>query len=120
MNNGKRFWLALVLAGLLAGNAWADRGYGHHYPHSSVRLGIYLGDPWIYSPYYPLYPQRVIVTPAPIVVTPPAPPVYVEQQAAVPTLEPGYWYYCNESKAYYPHVQQCSGNWVKVAPQPAR
>ena len=123
----KQFWLALTLAGLLVGNAWADRDYRHGYrhPRSSGTLGVYLGDPWIYSPYYypyPVYSPRVYAPPpAPIVISTP-PTVYVEQPAvsvAVPTLETGYWYYCKEAQAYYPYVKQCAGPWQKVAPQPA-
>jgi hypothetical protein len=124
----KQLWLAVILTGVVAGNAWADRPHhygGHHYyPRSSVTLGVYLGDPWIYSPYY--YPYSVysprIYAPAPIVVTTP-PTVYVEQPAvslAAPTLEAGFWYYCADSQAYYPYVKQCAGAWQKVAPQPAQ
>lgn len=116
---GKFMALALVAA-LFAGNALADRP--HRHPHTSVRLGFYFGDPWFYPPYppYPPYWPRVYM-PAPIVVTPPAPPVYIEQQPAPPgsvPLEPGYWYYCEEAKAYYPYVKQCPGGWLRVAPQP--
>lgn len=105
-----------VLSCLTMGTAWADR-YWHH-PHGGVRLGIYLGGPWAYPPYYPypVYAPRVYAPP--VVVVPAAPPVYIEQQQAVPQLEPGYWYYCNEAQAYYPHVQQCPGPWQRVAPQP--
>jgi hypothetical protein len=127
MRYSKQFWLAFALAGLLAGNAWADRGYyrpHHHHPRSSVTLGVYVGDPWIYSPYYPypVYTPRIYVPPlAPIIVSPP-PTVYVERPAVsvvAPTLEPGFWYYCADSQAYYPYVKQCAGSWQKVAPQPA-
>ncbi len=121
----KNIGLAFVLAALLAGNAWADRGYyrHHHHPRSSVTLGVYVGDPWIYSPYY--YPYRVYSPPVyvPPVVVSPAPTVYIEQPAASatsPTLETGFWYYCKEAQAYYPYVKQCSGAWQKVAPQPAQ
>jgi len=131
MKYGKQFWLAFALAAALAGNAWADRGYYHgynhgyrHYPHSSVTLGVYVGDPWIYSPYYPypVYTPRIYAPPAPIILSPP-PTVYLEQPAVsvvAPTLEPGYWYYCADSQAYYPYVKQCPGGWQKVAPQPAQ
>lgn len=111
----------LLLAGLLAGNAWADRpGRYYHHPRSSVQFGVYLGGPWIYPPYYPypVYAPRVYVPP--LVVTPAPPPVYIEQQQAVPTLEPGYWYYCNEAQAYYPYVRQCPGSWQKVVPRDAQ
>lgn len=34
---------------------------------------------------------------------------------AVPLTEP-YWYYCAESAAYYPHVQDCPSGWQPVRP----
>lgn len=120
MKSSRMVWL-MLLSGLLAGNAWADR---HRHPRSSVQFGVYVGTPWLYPPYpYYSYPwPRVymppVVWPAPVVVTPP--PVYIEQQQAVPVLEPGYWYYCNEAQAYYPYVKQCPGSWQKVSPRPAQ
>lgn len=120
-------WILAALAILLAGNAWADRypyhrDYRHH--HNDIRFGVYLGTPWPYATYpYPpsAYWPRVYAPPvAPVIVTTP-PPVYVEQTPAppaVPVLEAGYWYYCQEAGAYYPHVKQCAGPWLKVAPQP--
>jgi hypothetical protein len=33
--------------------------------------------------------------------------------------EPAYWYFCPDSRAYYPYVQQCPTAWLKVVPQPA-
>lgn len=117
MRGSGKAGLLVLLACLLAGNAWADRGHWH--PRSSVQFGIYMGGPWIYPPYYPypVYPPRVYAPP--IVVVPP-PPVYVEQQQPVPALEAGYWYYCNEAQAYYPYVKQCPGSWLKVVPQGAQ
>lgn len=103
--------LMVALACLLAGNAWADRGYWH--PRSSVQFGVYLGGPWVYPPYYP-YPVYM----PPVVVAPAPPPVYIERQQPAPQLEPGYWYYCNEAQAYYPYVKECPGPWQRVAPQP--
>lgn len=118
-------WTVLLTTALFAGNAWADRPgrppYGH--PHGSVEFGIFVGGPWIYPPYYPYPPYwpRVYMPPVAPVVVVPAPLVYIEQQtASVPVLEPGYWYYCNEAKAYYPYVKDCPGSWQKVAPQPNR
>jgi hypothetical protein len=104
-----------LLACFLVGNAWADRYY-HRHPRTTIHWGINLGVP-VYPPYYP-YPYPVYAPP--VVVVPAAPPpVYVERPAAV-VMEPGYWYYCNEAQAYYPHVQQCPGPWQKVAPQAPR
>lgn len=119
MNTFLKMGVALWLACLTAGAAWADRGW--HRPYGSVHLGVYVGPPWGYvhaPPYWPVYiPPTVIVAP------PPAPTFYVEQsppaRAAVPVLEAGYWYYCQEAGAYYPHVKQCAGDWRKVSPVPA-
>jgi len=33
--------------------------------------------------------------------------------------EPAYWYYCTDYGAYYPYVQRCPTEWLKVVPQPA-
>ncbi|MEW6164266.1 MAG: hypothetical protein AB1642_04310 [Pseudomonadota bacterium] len=108
-------FLALAWAILGAGSAWADGRHHHrHHPHSGVRFSVHLGSPWLFPPYprfpaEPYWPQAVIVTPPRV--------VYIEQAApAVPTLEPGYWYYCAESGAYYPRVATCAGDWRKVAP----
>lgn len=72
--------------------------------HVRFHGGVYIGGPlWIPPPVYyppPVYVERV------------APPVYIEQSPA-PT---NYWFYCQESKAYYPYVQSCPSNWMKVMP----
>lgn len=120
-------WAGLLVL-VLAGSAWADRPY-HHHPYGGVRLGVYIGDPWFYPPLYPYPPfppwgPRIYV-PAPVIVSPP--PVYIEQRppvavapAAPATPEPGYWYYCDAAKGYYPYIKECPGGWQKVAPQPAQ
>lgn len=139
---GFRIAAALAALTVLAvGNAWADRPeHQHHRDYrdhrEGVRLSISIGTPWP----APLYPYRAhhlrpyhwphVVAPAavgaytiasvaPVVVAPPR--IYIEQApspSAVPVLDPGYWYYCNEAGAYYPYVRTCPGDWVKVAPQP--
>jgi hypothetical protein len=43
-------------------------------------------------------------------------PVY-DQETAQPA-EQYYWYYCPDSKTYYPYVKQCSTGWMKVVPTP--
>jgi hypothetical protein len=117
--------MALLLASVASGSAWADRGRYH--PHSSIHFGVQVGSPWLFSPYpYPPYPYwqpRIYMPPTVIVAPPPAPTIYVEQApppvAAVPVLEAGFWYYCQEAGAYYPHVKRCAGDWRKVPPTPA-
>ena len=46
------------------------------------------------------------------------PQVYVEQPQAQPSQPSGYWYYCADSRAYYPYVKECPSGWQRVAPQP--
>ena len=62
----------------------------------------------------------LVVYPAPVVVQP-APVTYVEQAPAAQAQAPAsYWYYCSDSRAYYPYVKDCPGGWQRVSPQPAQ
>ncbi len=114
------FSLVVLLGVAVTADAFA-RGRGHHHGHGGVRFGLFVGapafgyypSPYYYPPYSPYYyPQTVVV--------PTAPPVYVEQgQVPAPAqAQPGYWYYCRESNAYYPYVEQCAGQWERVPPRP--
>lgn len=119
---GKAGVLAL-LAFALTGVAWADPYYRHH-PRSSIRWSINIGAP-VYGPFYQPFPpffHHPFYNPPLVVVQPPAPqPIYIERASPqASALEPGYWYYCQESQAYYPYVKQCAGAWQPVAPQPPR
>jgi hypothetical protein len=104
----------LTLSAVLLGAAASAPAFAWH--HGGVRFGVVIGAPfypWYYPPYYyyPPYP--------PVVAAPAAPPTYVEQggaQSAPPRAS--YWYYCAESKTYYPYVKECPGGWQRVAPQP--
>ncbi len=62
----------------------------------------YYGYPYYGYPYY-----------APAAVDPPPPPVYIQPQPAAP---PAYWYYCSDSKTYYPYVKDCPSGWLTVVP----
>lgn len=129
--------LMLVALGFAAmGSAWADRGGGHGghgYDHGGghARIGIGIGfwDPWFYPPfYYPYYPSAYY--PGTVVIEQPAPPmVYIEQARPLPpsartapgnqgNAQDNYWYYCPESRAYYPYVNDCPIAWQRVVPQP--
>lgn len=94
------------------------RRYHRHRGH----VGVFIGAPLLFAPYY-AYP-RYYYPPAyypPVVTTYPAsPPVYIEQGASpqAPTQGSGAsWYYCADSQTYYPYVQQCASPWQQVAPQ---
>lgn len=100
----------------MAPSAWARGG---------VRAEVVIGPigPWAYYPapvYYP--PAYVVVPPVPRE----APPVYIQQPSA-PTspaasmpaaTPPQSYYFCPDSKTYYPYVQSCASGWQTVAPRP--
>lgn len=109
--------LVIGLIGLLAGSDVAlARG------HVGVMIDVPLWPAYYPGPYYhPYYP------PAPVVVVPAAPPVYIEQTPVVaPPPAPVqsapqpafYWYHCAKPEGYYPYVRECPAGWVKVLPQP--
>ncbi|MBI1965542.1 MAG: hypothetical protein HYS46_04770 [Betaproteobacteria bacterium] len=114
---------AAVLVGAMASAAAIAHG-GHHH-HSRARVGVFIGAPVFYAPWYyhpPYYYYPPYYYP-PTVVVPPSPPVYIEQGQAPAPAAPAqrsdhYWYYCPEAKAYYPYVRQCAGGWQRVVPQP--
>lgn len=114
-----------------AGMASADRynrGHRHYRGHSHYRSGVSVGviyggpywDPWWYTPlpyyrpyYYPSY-YPYYYTPAET-----TPPVYIErgQEQEAPS-DAGVWYYCPDSRTYYPYIKECPGGWQKVPAEP--
>jgi hypothetical protein len=106
---------ALALGAALAGPVLAHGG-GH--TSFGLAIGVPIGAPY-YPYYYPpaYYPSPYYYAPA---YAPSSPPVYVERQDAAPQEAPAtaYWYYCAESKTYYPYVKHCPAGWQRVAPQP--
>jgi hypothetical protein len=105
--------IALAATALTAGSALA---WGRH--HSHVTFGLHFGFPLWPAPYYAPY-----YYPAPVYypVAPAAPPVYVERGDPAPQQQ-GMWYYCEQTRGYYPYVTECPGGWraVPPAPPPAR
>jgi hypothetical protein len=86
-------------------------GYRSRYGHGRRYYGIGLGVLWPLYSYYPYYPYNYYE--APPVVIQQQPPVSVQ---AVPQPS-NYWYYCQNSQAYYPYVKECPGGWMKVVPE---
>jgi hypothetical protein len=108
MKQSKLAFAALLL--LLLGAAGSASAHGH----VGVVIGVPLG-----VPYYPRYYSPYYYSPAPVVVAPAAPPVYVEQQGQTPQAqESGNWYYCSNPAGYYPYVRQCPEGWQQVPAQP--
>ena len=106
------------------GHGYSHGGYshdGHYGSHSS--FGFYVGLPlfWprfdYYQPYYSYpYPYSY---PSTQVIVERQPQVYVQREtteAAAPAAS-GYWYYCPDSKTYYPYAQTCPSPWLQVIPQ---
>ncbi len=94
-------------------------GYrGHYGGHSHRHVGVFIGAP-VFAYGYGWYPPYPYYYPPAYAVQPVTPPVYVERadEGAPPTTE-NYWYYCPDTKAYYPYVGTCASPWQRVAPQP--
>ncbi len=120
---------ALVSATALADYPRHAYGYGHGHG-GNVRFGISIGVPIFGPRYYPApyygYPAYIHRAPVyahpPVVVQSSAPPVYIERETAPAAVAPAQaqndWYYCAESRAYYPYVAQCPAGWQRVPAQP--
>jgi hypothetical protein len=93
------------------------------------RLGYWwiVGGVWYFYP-QPVYPYPdpymppVVLEQQPPVVVAPQPPVVVQQQAPVVTApqapQAQNWYYCEDSKTYYPYVNNCASGWKQVPATP--
>ena len=139
--------LAAATAAGLPGIAHADRRDRHdhwrgdirHFDRHDIRIwrggqwhhgrhGGRLGWWWVVGGVWYFYPQPVYPFPnpyvPPVVVQQP-PPVYVERpqsgaQPAPGAQPPATWYYCDQSRAYYPYVRACPGGWKPVPATPER
>jgi hypothetical protein len=101
---------ALAAAAIVTAAAMSGPAAAH-----GVRFGFAFGFPVYPAPYY--YPPPAYYYPPPVYAAPA--PVYVEppQARAAPQPE-NYWYYCADSRTYYPYVKQCASPWQKVVPRP--
>jgi hypothetical protein len=95
------------------------RYYGGYYGSG---VGFWFGWPYGY-PYYPYYypysPYYYPYYSAPVVTVPSEPQEYIQRPQRDESPEPsGVWYYCRDSKAYYPYVKECPGGWQSVPAQP--
>ncbi|MFZ4759272.1 MAG: hypothetical protein ACOYLX_14005 [Burkholderiaceae bacterium] len=105
----------------------AEAGGGHRGWRTSVYVGVGPGfyRPWGYGVGYGYgygygvgygYPWGYWGAP-PIVVTQPGPTAYIERADVAPAPPAGFWYWCAESRAYYPSVPTCASTWVPVPPR---
>jgi len=107
----------IIFAMIMLGTVMSGTAFAWHHHRGHVRFGVLIGAPafWYYPPpyyYRPYYP--------PVVAVPASPPVYVERSSAAREEQSAdaYWYYCADSRAYYPYVKECPGGWQRVVPQP--
>lgn len=94
-------WFLVLLAQLLIDASAAER---------ELIPVVPLLPPWHYDPLLypsPLPQRRREPPPAQPEVTPPS---------SLPSREPSYWY-CLDSKSYYPEVTRCAGGWQQVVPR---
>jgi hypothetical protein len=102
----KLLWVAVLVACLAIGATAEARG-----PHARWGGAVWIGPGyWVGPGYWWGYPRYYV-----------APPVVVQQSAPVyihptPAPEPQYWYYCEETRTYYPYVKQCPRGWMRVVP----
>ena len=129
----KKFLSTLLVAigafGALAFAASSAQAQHHRHHHGGARVGVYIGAPLVWSPWY--YPRPYYYDPyyRPIIVRE-QPVVYVEQQpgdaapapAPVPQAQAQqqFWYFCQDTQTYYPHVQNCATPWQRVIPHAPR
>jgi hypothetical protein len=131
--DGMKTFVSTSLAALFAAGAFmiasADAS-AHGHGHFRGRVGVFIGAPLVVSPWgygpYPYYGYGPYPYYAPVVREEPT--VYIEQnasaapapapapQAQAPQQQQQYWYYCQDSKTYYPHVQSCASPWQRVIP----
>lgn len=106
--------MVLLLTGFIPESDADGRRSAHRGGH--VGVGVWLGPGWwgphYYPSYYPFYPpeQRIVIEHQPEMYIQPVPQAEEQQY---------YWYYCKESKGYYPYVKRCPTGWIKVVPFPS-
>jgi hypothetical protein len=112
---------------LWRGGAWHHEVYNGQFGWWWVADGGWYFYPEPHYP-YPIYVAEVVeFEPAPVVVVPPVvvaqpPPVAVVPPVpAPPPIGPApaqFWYFCQDSNAYYPYVASCQSGWRQVPATP--
>lgn len=110
--------LAVLLA--LAAGFTSDPASAHGRSRVTVGVGLGFGYPYWASPFWGpwYYPPPYYYYPAPVIVSPPAPVTYIEQNSAPAADAGSWWYYCETAKGYYPYVKECPAGWQRVSPTP--
>jgi hypothetical protein len=113
---------AIVLAlgaglGLVTEDAFADRSrhnssssHQHHHVQPQRHHHHSHAPRIVVVPSYA--PRRYYYVPAPVYIAPPV----VVAPLVLPSMSSGYWYFCPDSRAYYPYVLECPSGWLAVVP----
>jgi hypothetical protein len=100
----------VAIAGVMASEPAAANG------RARVTVGVGYGWGWgpYWGPWY--YPPPYYYSP---VVIEQGPTTYIEQASPqAPVDQTNWWYYCDQSRGYYPYVKECPGGWMRVPPTP--
>lgn len=131
----------LGVAMLASAPVAAQHRHGHG-GHGGARIGIHIGAPLFFPfPAVPFHsPPVYYYAPPPVVRVIPAPPiVYIERddlqppvaQSWIPPENPPQpaqpaplppvadWFFCADTKTYYPYVRECASPWQRVPSVPA-
>ena len=104
---------ALVVA--LAGAFASEPAVAHGRTRVTVGVGFGFGYPYWGPPWGPWYYPPPYYYP---VVVPSQPVTYIEQRSVPAPDRSAWWYYCDASTGYYPHVRECPTGWQRVPPVP--
>jgi hypothetical protein len=97
------------------GGSWYHGNYQGRFGWYWVVGGTYYFYPRPIYPYPDPYVPGAVVSPAPAVVVPTAPPPALQSQPL-----PSVWYFCEPSNAYYPYVAECPSGWKTVPATPPK
>jgi hypothetical protein len=104
----------------IAAAPWVYGAYGYGYPYYGYGYGYpYYGYGAAYYPPVVEQPSVYIEQQAPVAGAPIAPPPSAAPQAQAQAQQQ-YWYFCQDTQTYFPHVQNCASAWQRVVPHAPR
>jgi hypothetical protein len=98
---------------------FASPGFRAGFPRVVPRFHnrVFIGAGIVAAPIFFPPPYSYYYAPAPAYYyPPPPPPEYIEQAPEAALQSQQYWYYCPDTRAYYPYVSECAGGWQRVLP----
>lgn len=125
--------LTISAFGVLAFAASSAEAQHRHHHHHGARVGVFIGAPlafapWpYYHPYYhdPYYSRPIVIQEQPVIYTEQAPAIQAAPAPMAPPPGPqvqqqNFWFFCQDTQTYYPHVQNCATPWQRVVPHAPR